>query len=238
MADLIEVLLPQYPGVSEHEVRLTIVQAKDDLLPHMEKPLRQAAASRLHKDRINVRTDSSVKSVDDRGVTLATGDRVEAGMVIWAAGVEPSPVVRNLRGLPLDARGRVEVDDCLRAAGLQGVYALGDVAAVQSDGEDVAPTAQAAVQEAVVVARNLLADVAGGSLHAFRYRNLGHLVELGGKFAVSQVMGARFSGLTGHLVWRAVYLYKLGDWRDRLHVVSDWIIHQVLPPDVPRLRLR
>lgn len=52
------------------------------------------------------------------------------------------------------------------------------------------------------------------------------------------VFGARLSGWAGHLLWRGVYLYKLGDWRDRMHVVSDWSIRAVAGARVPRLRLQ
>lgn len=238
MARLVDLLLPQYPHVAAADVHLTIVQAKNDLLPHMEKPLRQAAASRLHQDRIHLRTDSRVKAVDAKGVVLSSGERLDAGTVIWAAGVQPNSVARKVRGLSLDSHGRVDVDECLRVAGHPGIYALGDVAAVRSGRDAVAPTAQAAVQEAAVAAGNIAAEVTGGSPRPFQYHNMGHLVELGGSFAVSQVMGARLSGMAGHLLWRGVYLYKLGDWRDRLHVVSDWLINWALPPSVPRVRVQ
>ena len=238
ISELIDILIPQYPGLSADDVNLTVAQAKPDLLPDMEKPLRQAAASRLRKDGIELRTDSTVKSVDERGVVLDSGDRLDASTVVWTAGVEPSPIARRLKGARLDKRGRLKVDACLRVSGQSGVYALGDIAAVTFAGKPVAPTAQAAVQEAAAVANNLAAEVTGGEPEAFQYRFMGQLVTLGGRFAVSQVFGARLSGWAGHLLWRGVYLYKLGDWRDRLHVVSDWSIRVLAGPSVPRLRLR
>ncbi|MDQ6921673.1 MAG: FAD-dependent oxidoreductase, partial [Candidatus Dormibacteraeota bacterium] len=202
ISELIDILIPQYPGLSEEEVHLIVAQAKDDLLPHMEEPLRQAAASRLRKDGIELRTDSTVKSVDERGVVLDSGDRLDASTVIWTAGVEPSPIARRFKGARLDKRGRLKVDACLRVGGQSGVYALGDIAAVTSGGKPVPPTAQAAVQEAAAVANNLAAEVTGGEPEAFQYRFMGHLVTLGGRFAVSQVFGARLSGWAGHLLWR------------------------------------
>jgi NADH dehydrogenase len=238
MAELIDLLMPQYPQVDEREVCLTVIQATDDILPDMEEPLRKAAASRLHRDRIVLRTDSKVSSVDAGGVLLENGDRLEASTVIWAAGVEPNSIAHSIPGASLDSHGRLEIDDCLRVVGQPGVYALGDIAAVRSGGNSVAPTAQAAVQEAAAAAHNLAAEVMGGALRPFRYRDMGRLVDLGGRFAVSQVLGTRLSGMAGHLLWRGVYLYKLGDWRDRLHVITDWTIHRMLPPSVPRLRMQ
>lgn len=237
LADLMEVLLPQYPSVGRDDVRLILTQAKDDVLPHMEEPLRQAAAGRLRDDRIDVRTDSKVSQVDERGVTLANGARLESSTVIWAAGVQPTATASRLTGADLDHDGRLQVDRYLRLHGRRGAYALGDNAAVTSGDTVVAPTAQAAVQEAAIAAANLLAEVRGGEPTPFVYRELGHIVDLGGRFAVSQVLGARVSGWAGKLVWRAVYLSKLGDWRDRMHVASDWLIRLLEPPSVPRVKV-
>ncbi len=238
LADLIDVLLPQYPGLSEKQVRLVLLQARDDVLPHMEEPLRRAAAGRLRRERIELRTDSQVKSVDGAGVILGSGERIESGTVIWTAGVESTPLARKLKGAQLDGHGRIEVDQYLQLKGHSGQHALGDIAAVESGGRPVAPTAQAAVQEAALVARNLAAELSGAPRQQFHYRKLGQLVELGGRFAVSETFGIRASGLIGQTLWRGVYLYKLADWRDRLHVLADWTIRMVERPSVPRLSLR
>ena len=237
IADLLDILVAEYPSVAQDEVRLIVAQSKNNLLPNMEKGLRDVAAVRLKSDRIDVRTGATVASVDAGGVRLSNGDRIDGSTVIWTAGVEPNSIARRLRGLPVDGRGRLEVDRKLRVRGVRGVYALGDIAAVRSGGESVAPTAQAAVQEAVVVAQNLAADIVGGEIVTFQYHELGRLVELGGRFAVSEVAGVKVSGWTAQMLWRAVYLYKLGDWRDRLHVAADWLIRLIEPPTVPRVRL-
>jgi NADH:quinone reductase (non-electrogenic) len=237
LADLIDTLVSEYSAVPEDHVSLYVVQAKEDVLPHMEKGLRDAAAERLRHDRIQLRLGAPVKRVDERGVELADGERIAAGTVIWTAGVKANQVAKQLAGVALDSHGRIEVDERLRARAARGVYALGDIAAVNSDGRPVAPTAQAAVQEADVVATNIAADLLGGDTREFRYRDLGRLVELGGRFAVSEIAGVRISGWAAQMLWRAVYLVKLGDWRDRLHVAADWAIGLVEPVSVPRLRV-
>ncbi|HET7339244.1 MAG TPA: FAD-dependent oxidoreductase, partial [Candidatus Dormibacteraeota bacterium] len=196
LADLVDILLGEYPGVAEDEVRIVVVQAQNDVLPHMEQGLRDVAAQRLRKDRIELRLHARVQTVDAGGVQLSDGVRISGATVIWTAGVEANRVARKLSGVPLDSHGRVLVDHQLRVSGLRGVYALGDVAAATSDGRPVSPTAQAAVQEAETVAANIAAEVAGGASLEFRYHDLGRLVELGGRFAVSEVSGVRLSGWT------------------------------------------
>jgi NADH dehydrogenase len=237
LADLLDTLVGQYPTVDEDEVHLVVVQAKNDVLPHMERGLREAAEERLRKNRIELRLGAPVKRVDEHGVELEDGTHLSAGTVVWTAGVEANRVARAIDGLSIDDRGRVEVDAGLRARGVRGVFALGDIAAVRSHGGSVAPTAQAAVQEAEVVATNVAADLLGGEAVEFAYHDLGRLVELGGRFAVSEISGVRLSGWTAQMLWRAVYLLKLGDWHDRLHVAADWLIKLVEPATVPRLRI-
>lgn len=99
------------------------------------------------------------------------------------------------------------------------------------------PTAQAATQEAECAAHNLAAEILGRPLKRFKYEYLGQLVELGGKFAVSQVMGVRLSGMVAQLLWRGVYLYKLGDNKDRVKVVGDWILDLAWEPEAARIPL-
>ncbi len=108
----------------------------------------------------------------------------------------------------------------------------------QGDGEGLAPpTAQAAVQEGRVAAKNVLAAIDGtGKMEAFRYRPLGQLVDLGSRFAVNDVMGVRFSGLVAALFWRAVYLSKLESPQNRARVAADWIFGVFFRPAPTEIR--
>jgi hypothetical protein len=101
----------------------------------------------------------------------------------------------------------------------------------------VAPTAQAAVQEGHVAARNVLAAIdEDDGLEKFEYRPLGQLVELGSRFAVNEVMGVRFSGFTAALFWRAVYLSKLESPQNRARVAADWILGLLFRPAATQIR--
>jgi len=119
------------------------------------------------------------------------------------------------------------------------VWAIGDSAAIpQGDGKLAPPTAQAAVQEGRVAARNVLATIDGreDELEKFQYRPLGQLVELGSRFAVNEVMGVRFSGFTAALFWRAVYLSKLEGPQNRARVAADWILGLLFRPAATEIR--
>ena len=100
------------------------------------------------------------------------------------------------------------------------------------------PTAQAAVQEGRVAARNVLAAIDGRQedMVRFEYRPLGVLVELGSRFAVNDVMGVRFSGLVAALFWRAVYLSKLESPQNKVRVAADWILGLFFRPAATEIR--
>jgi NADH:ubiquinone reductase (H+-translocating) len=123
------------------------------------------------------------------------------------------------------------------------VWSIGDCAAVpdisaEGDGKVVPPTAQAAVQQGHVVARNLLATIDGreNELQEFEYRPLGQLVELGSDFAVNEVMGVRFTGLLAAVFWRLAYLVRLNSPQSKAHVAADWILGFFLKPAVTQIR--
>jgi NADH:ubiquinone reductase (H+-translocating) len=119
------------------------------------------------------------------------------------------------------------------------VWAVGDSAAIpQADRKLAPPTAQAAVQEGRVAARNVLATIDGreDELEKFQYRPLGQLMELGSRFAVNEVMGVRFSGFTAALFWRAVYLSKLESPQNRARVAADWILGLLFRPAATEIR--
>ena len=166
-----------------------------------------------------------IKVITGVGATGVTADRVKlddgrairAENVVWTAGIRPNTTLEDLN-LPLTKRDGVVVDERLGVVDRPGVWAIGDTAAIPQEEERLAPpTAQAAVQEGRVAARNVLAAIDGreDELEKFRYRPLGQLVELGSHFAVNEVMGLRFSGFTAALFWRAVYLSKLESPQNR-----------------------
>jgi NADH dehydrogenase len=183
-------------------------------------------------------TGIHAKEVKTDRVILDDGREIMAENVVWTAGNRPNAKLRDL-DLPLTKRDGVIVDRYLRAQNHPGIWAIGDCAAIPyRNGDFVPPTAQAAVQEGQVVARNILAYIDGRTdeLEEFEYRPLGQLVELGSQFAVNEVMGVRFSGLLASLFWRAVYLTKLESPRSRAQVAADWLLGVLFRPSVTQIR--
>ncbi len=237
-----ENLAPDYPNIDPHRVRIILLEALPNILPELDPALRKAARARMANQRIEVRTGAMAEEITDSCVKLKGGHDIDSENVIWTAGNRPNLGIET-DGLPVDQRTGVKVDGYLRVEGRSNAWAIGDCAAVQDvrpgqDGKVVPPTAQAAIQEGHVVARNVLAAIDGREedLTSFEYRPLGQLVELGSDFAVNEVMGVRFTGLLAALFWRMAYLVRLNSPQSRVRIAADWLFGYFFTPAVTQIR--
>jgi len=232
-----EALIPDFPNIDVDEVRIFVVEAGQEILGELDPALRRAASMELAARGIKVITGVRAMEVTADRVKLDDGRQIRTENVVWTAGIRPNAKLEEL-DLPLTERDGVVVDERLRVLSRPGVWAIGDAAAVpQGDWRLAPPTAQAAVQEGRVAARNVLATIdEEDELEKFEYRPLGQLVELGSRFAVNEVMGVRFSGFTAALFWRAVYLSKLESPQNRARLAADWILGLFFSPATTEIR--
>jgi NADH dehydrogenase len=231
-----EALAPDYPNIDPHRVRVYLLEGLPNILPELDPALRRAARTRLANERIEVMTGAMAEEITANCVKLRGGREIASENVIWTAGNRPNMAIKDL-GLPFDERTGIPVDLTLKLDGLEDIWAIGDCAAVQDvrqeHGRIVPPTAQAAIQEGHVVARNVLKTIDGeGDLDKFEYKPLGQLVELGSDFAVNEVMGVRFSGALAAIFWRLTYLVRLNSPQSKAHVAADWLLALLLRPAV------
>jgi NADH:ubiquinone reductase (H+-translocating) len=235
MHDLMfDVLQDDYPNVKFDRVRVVLVNAGDQILKGLDSSLVNAARRRLAAQRIEVINDAKVEEVRPDAVVISSGHTVPTRTTVWAAGIEPPPLVGNL-DVQKDHRGRILIDQYLRVRGRPGVYAVGDCTSIQYDGPPVPALAQAAEQEGKRAAANLVAENKNQSPVAFRYRSVGQLVDLGEGSALVDIIGVKLGGLLGAFIWKGVYLYELGYDLNRAHVLADWTIDLFSRPDTSKL---
>jgi len=163
---------------------------------------------------------------------LSNGVRCRTHTLVWTAGVTPRPVASQW-GLPADARGRVQVDECLRVVGRDRVWALGDVAAVPNaatPGRVDPPTSQHALRQARRLAKNL-----AGAPRPYRYRMLGQVATLGRHQGIAEVLGLTFRGFPGWFITRTYHLYQLPLVHRKLRVVVDWTVALFFRRDIAAL---
>ena len=219
LQELTEGALRRHPRLDGIEPRWVLVDRAPRILGQTPEGLARFAARTLTKRGVEILTETSLESADARGVTLSGDRRIETETIVWTAGVTPNPLLAEL-GLPLDDHGRVRVDETLAVEGMEGVWALGDCAAVPNaatPGETDPATCQHALRQARRLARNLR-----GPAKPYRYRTRGQMATLGCRHGIATAGPLRFRGLDGWLVARAYHLLALPFVSRRTRVLADW----------------
>lgn len=237
MESLVNDALPTYPGLGRHDLRWVLVEAKGSLLPGLDPKLARYSETHLRRRGVEIHLDTWLESCVDKTVVLS--DKTVAPYVsetiVWATGQRPSPLVSAL-GLATDEAGRLIVDDSIRAIGRTDVYALGDAAAVPDPDGGICPgTAQHAVRQAKVCARNLAAALGVGEPTTFTYRNRGLAVTLGRNQGAAQVLRFTFTGLIAWLMGRSYHLLMMPGLARKARVVADWTTSMLFPRDLSQL---
>jgi NADH dehydrogenase len=216
--------MDSYPRARLHGMRWILVEATDRVLPEIDPKLADYAVRQLRGRGIEVRLGTTLEAVDAGTATLSTGETVPTRTLVWTAGVRPHPSLARL-SLPLDERGRVPVDEHLAVTGMQGVWALGDSAAVPDRKRGKAPpTAQHAIREAKVVAANLAADLGVGRSRRYRYSSPTAFVNLGRYKAVGRIGWLTFRGFLAWWLARTYHLSQIPGGFRKLRAVIDWTV--------------
>ena len=232
-----------YPRCAAQGMRWVLIEARGRIMQEVPESLSEFAERELRGRGIEVRTATTLRELSERAATLADGETIAARTVVWTAGVKPSPVIARL-GLPLDGEGRVVVDATMRVAdralgvprspGSAGVWAIGDCAAVPDasrPGQPCPPTAQHAIRQGRLVARNVAATLAGAGARPFRYRTKGVVAELGSRQAVAITLGIRWRGMPAWLIARTYHLLLMPGVGRRLRLLVDWNVALVFGRD-------
>lgn len=237
LADFLRSALRFYPRVRREELRVSLLQDGERLLPELPASLGQAAAASLRTRGIDVRLGARAARVDADGVQLAGGEFLAAGTVICTIGTRPNALVEGL-GLALQ-RGRIQVSADLSVPGAEGVWAIGDCAAIANaalPGSLAPPTAQFAVAEAQALAHNIAARLSGQPTRAFGHVARGTMATTGHLKGVAQLFGLRLSGLAAWLLWRAYYLSRMPTLGRKLRIWVEWTWGMFFAADITHLR--
>jgi NADH:quinone reductase (non-electrogenic) len=234
LADLVRDALRYYPLLRSTPQRWVLVDAAPKILPEIPTRLGEYAAKLLAERGVDIRVSTTLERAEADAVTLSDGERIETRTLVWTAGVRANPLLAQL-GLPLDERGRVQVDERLRVQGRANVWALGDCASVPNaatpDHPDP-PTSQHALRQARRLARNLT-----GEPEPYRYRSLGQVATLGRYKGIADVLGLRLRGFLGWWVTRTYHLYQLPLFSRKLRVVTDWTVSLLFRRDIAELSM-
>ncbi len=204
-------------------VDIELLEAAPAVLGAFAPSLQNAARRTLERKGVRVRLRTAVQEMSEDGtVVLQDGGRIEAGTVIWTAGVRAAPVA-ELLGVEPAHGGRIPVDEQLRVAGHPEVHAIGDVAAVQGAGGPHPMLAPVAIQQGEHVARQIAAAATGAAPPGpFRYRDKGTMATIGRNSAIAQIGPLRFSGFPGWVMWLFIHFIQIISFRSRVVVLVNW----------------
>lgn len=219
-------LAHDFRTIDPTHVRVLLFEAGDRVLAAYPPKLSEAARRSLEKRHVEVRLNTMVTAIDDRGCVVkrpdGTEERIGARTVLWAAGVQASPLGASL-GAPRDRAGRVEVEPDLSVPGHREVFVIGDLARMSFDGQQVPGVAQGAIQGGKHVAKIIASEVAGrGARPAFCYHDKGNMATIGRASAVIATKRFAHAGFLAWLLWWAVHIMFLVGFKNRLMAMFHW----------------
>ncbi len=222
LAEIARHTLPQeFRRIDSRRAEVHLIELSDRVLSAFPPALSAKARAQLQQLGVTVATGMRVVNIDADGVTLQDGSRLSSHTVLWAAGVQASPLGQDLDA-ELDRAGRVRVRPDLSLAEHPEIFVVGDLASITSGGNPVPGVGAAAKQMGRTAAHNIRARVLNGKPASFVYRDYGLLATIGRNAAVGTVGGVQMSGKLAWLFWVCVHLFYLIGFRNRLVVLFDW----------------
>ena len=222
LAELIRHVLPKdFHHLDVSQARVVLIEGSDRVLGAFSKGLSRDASRRLKRMGVEIMTGRFVKDVRERALVLDSGQSIDAGTIVWTAGVRAAPVAAML-GVDPSSLGRVRVTPSLNVPGHEEVFVIGDAAEFEHRGGPLPMLAPVAIQQGKHVAKTIAGRLEGRSDTRFRYFDKGTMATVGRGAAVAQVGPLRFTGLIGWLMWVFVHLLYLVGFRSRVIVFVSW----------------
>ncbi|GAB6388208.1 NAD(P)/FAD-dependent oxidoreductase [Stutzerimonas marianensis] len=204
-------------GIKPEDVHITLIEAGPRVLPALPERISLPVHQTLRDLGVTVLTDAAVSEVTADGLHTKDGHFVPASLKVWAAGIRAPSFLRDIDGLETNRINQLVVQPTLQTTRDDNIFAFGDCAACPQPESDrnVPPRAQAAHQQASLLAKSIALRLQGKTLPDYRYRDYGSLISLSSFSAVGNLMG----NLTGNVM--------LEGWLARMFYISLYRMHQI-----------
>ena len=245
LAEMKKYILPKdYPELNTGEVDIYLIQSSPQLLKGMSEEASQKSLEFLTKMGVKVKLNTRVTDFDGSTIFMNDGTTIQTHKVIWAAGI----TCNRIEGLPEPCHtygSRLQVDEYNRVEGTKNIYAIGDIAYMETEAypQGHPQVAQVAIQQAKQLAKNIKAVQKGKDMEAFRYKDLGTMATIGRNRAVVDLPRYKFQGAFAWLIWMFVHLFNLLGIKNRLFVFINWVwnyltydqsLRLIIKPRIPR----
>jgi NADH dehydrogenase len=240
IAEMKKYVLPcDYPDLDFNQMEVILLEGGDKTLAAMSEKSSVESSEYLQKLGVKVMTKSVVKDFDGELITLTDGREIPASTVIWAAGIKgnvPGGIDKNLvvRG------NRIRVDRFNRVESMNNIYALGDVAYMETPLYKTGhpQVANVAIGQAENLARNLLKlSRKEQNFEEYEYHDKGSMATVGRNLAVADIPKPKlhFKGFVAWFIWMALHLFLLVGVKNRIQVFINWIYNYVTADQSLRL---
>jgi NADH dehydrogenase len=223
-----DTLRHDFRRINPAEANIFLVEGTDRVLPSYPPRLSAAAEKSLISLGVQTRAGALVTNIDECGVTVKTGTSetsIPATTVLWAAGVQASPLGKLLAdrtGATLDRAGRVNVNPDLSIDSHPEILIIGDLAHFEQDGKQVPGVAPTAMQMGRYVAGLITKRLRNERVAPFHYWDKGSLATIGRNRAVANIAGFQFSGHFAWLTWLFVHLLYIVEFQSRVLIAFQW----------------
>ncbi|WP_299159633.1 NAD(P)/FAD-dependent oxidoreductase [uncultured Tenacibaculum sp.] len=241
LAEMKKGILPKdYPDLDIRQMKINLIQSSGELLKGMSDKASKKSEDFLIKLGVDVWKDLRVLDYDGKIVTTNGHDNFKAETVIWAAGVKGDAIDGLEQDCLIERANRFKVDEYNRVVGYENVYAVGDVACMQTEkyGKGHPMMAQPAIQQGKLLGKNILAKRKGKKLKPFKYNDKGSMATIGRNKAVVDLPKWRFQGVFAWFVWMFVHLFSLIGFRNKVIVFMNWIYNYIRFDRETRLIIR
>lgn len=229
-----------YKDFEANEINIHLLDGADRVLPPMSKAASADAKKYLESMGVHIHLQTMVKDYKNCEVTTNCGKSFFTENFIWSAGVHGSPVEGLKAGSILDKANRYKVNDYNQVEGYENIFAIGDIAIMQSQdyprGHPM--VAQPAIQQGRLLAKNILKTIKGEDMIPFQYRDKGSMATIGRNKAVVDIGKLQLSGLIAWYIWMFIHLWFLVGIKNRLVTFLNWVYNYINYDRSERLIIR
>ncbi|MFM9986195.1 MAG: NAD(P)/FAD-dependent oxidoreductase [Flavobacteriales bacterium] len=223
LAELKKDILPKdYPDLDMRVMDIHLIDSNARILKEFSEESSTKAHRTLTEMGVDIRLNERVIDYDGKTIFCKSEEQLPASMVIWAAGVKANIPP----GLPLEitSSGRIAVNAFNQVIGMTHVFAIGDVAAMMDENNPRghAMVAQPAMQQGLLLSKNLVHLRNGEELTPFEYKNLGSMATIGRNKAVTEFARFKMFGWFAWVAWLLVHVYQLVGFRNKIVVLLSW----------------
>ncbi|MBT0608410.1 NAD(P)/FAD-dependent oxidoreductase [Aequorivita echinoideorum] len=234
------ILENDYPELDEDEMNVHIIEGLDRVLPPMSETVSKKAQKYLENLGVQVHLKTFIKDYDGKTVTTKDGKKFETATFIWAAGVTGA-LVKGIDGKALvEKANRYKVDKFNRIIGFDAIYALGDIALMESDAypKGHPQVAQPAIQQGKNLGENFKRMFSNKKMEPFEYFDKGTMATVGRNKAVVDIKKLHFGGAVAWFLWMFVHLWFLVGFRNRVITFFNWTYSYINYDRAARLIIR